>query len=119
MKNMIVQRGQESFSYLGNSLGSEQGGTRPVLVIQNNKGNVHSPTLVVAPITSKGKSPFPTHVLLNKVGKLTPNSCVLLEHVRTIDRGRLGTYVGKISPSQMKKVNFALEIAVGLNPEFN
>ncbi len=119
MKEVLLQRGQVYFAHLGVSLGSEQGGTRPVLVVQNNKGNCHSPTVVVVPITSQVKTPLPTHVILSKVPRLIPTSCALTEQIRTIDRGRLGTYLGKVPPSIMRKINRALEISVGLHQDYN
>ncbi len=119
MKEILLQRGQVYFAHLGVALGSEQGGTRPVLVVQNNKGNCHSPTVVVVPITSQVKTPLPTHVKLNKVSRLVPTSCALVEQIRTIDRGRLSTYLGKAPPITMMKINTALKISMGLDPEYN
>lgn len=119
MKERLIQRGQIYYAHLGKALGSEQGGSRPVLVIQNNKGNWRSPTIIVAPITSQKKIALPTHVLLKKIPRLQENSCVLLEQVRCIDRGRLGTYLNKVPPIQMQKVDKALQISVGLDNTFN
>ncbi|MFI3255276.1 MAG: type II toxin-antitoxin system PemK/MazF family toxin [Eubacteriales bacterium] len=119
MKEILLQRGQVYFAHLGVALGSEQGGTRPVLVVQNNKGNCHSPTVVVVPITSQIKAPLPTHVKLTKVPRLIPTSCALVEQIRTIDRGRLSTYLGKVPPFLMLKINEALRVSMGLDPEYN
>ena len=96
----------------------EQGGTRPILVIQNNVGNHFSPTIVVAAITSrKVKSSLPTHILLENVPGLAPTSLLLLEQLRTIDRKRLCGYIGRITKEKMLEVDAALAISIGLNPQ--
>lgn len=113
-----ISRGDIYYADLGTGIGSEQAGQRPVVVIQNNVGNHHSPTVIVAPITSKHKRLLPTHVPLPPMKGLEERSCILLEQVRTIDRGRLQRYVGVIPKYRRKRLNQALEISVGLNPKF-
>ena len=88
---MMVRRGDVYYADLAGSVGSEQGGLRPVVVIQNDKGNRFSPTLIVAPISSRlTKPPIPTHVIL-PADSLEKASIVLLEQIRTIDKQRLGS----------------------------
>lgn len=112
----IVYRGEIYYADLSPAVGSEQGGIRPVLIIQNNTGNRHAPTTIVAPITSRmSKHQLPTHI------QLSPDSCelsckgiVLLEQVMTIDKQRLGRRLGALTPELMKEVNEALAISIGL-----
>ena len=97
--------------------GSEQGGIRPVVVIQNNSGNLHSPTVIVAATTGQlDKSNVPTHVLLkvddNK--HLAKDTIIMLEQIRTIDRSRLGKYIGKLMNDAMRELDSALSVSVGL-----
>lgn len=111
-----IERGQIYFVDLDPVIGSEQGGSRPVLVVQNNMGNRHSPTIIIAPITSKPKSYYlPTHVLLpNELG-LPQNSMVLLEQMRTIDKSRLAYLIGCANEEVMGCIDRALGISVGLH----
>lgn len=97
-------------------VGSEQGGTRPVLVIQNNIGNQYSPTTIIAAITSKiSKAKLPTHVELSaKKNGLIKDSVILLEQLRTIDKERLKDKISQIEAGQMSKVDKAIEISLGL-----
>ena len=97
-------------------IGSEQGGIRPVLILQNNVGNRHSPTVIAAPITSKmGKPRLPTHVCLNRQANgLSCGSVILLEQLRTIDKSRLRERVGALDTSEMKQIDWALGVSVGL-----
>lgn len=113
--NKQIERGDIYFANLEPVVGSEQGGERPVLVIQNNMGNKFSPTVVVAAITSRvnTKKVLPTHALLT-CGSLPKNSMALLEQVRTIDKTRLGNYVGSIDENEMKPIEDALLISVGM-----
>ena len=115
MKNK-VKRGDLYYAILDPIIGSEQGGTRPVLVVQNNIGNRFSPTtIVVAAITSRtDKTPLPTHVRLECVPGLERNSLLLLEQIRTIDRKRLKGYIGALDEHLMAKVDQALSISMGL-----
>ncbi|GAA6396767.1 type II toxin-antitoxin system PemK/MazF family toxin [Solibaculum mannosilyticum] len=110
-------RGDIFYADLGRGTGSEQEGYRPVLIIQNNIGNKHSPTVIIAAITSKigAKAKLPTHCFLEAgtAGLVTP-SIVLLEQLRTIDKKRLLLYVGKLKERQLNEVNHALAVSVGL-----
>ena len=110
-----IRRGDLFYADLNPVVGSEQGGIRPVLVIQNDVGNHFSPTVVAAAITSrKAKNSLPTHVSLENVPGLAPTSLLLLEQLRTIDRKRLRGYIGCINKEKMLEVNAALAISVGI-----
>ena len=111
-----IRRGDVFYADLSPVKGSEQGGTRPVLILQNNIGNRFSPTVIAAAITSKmGKSKVPTHITVkaNKNG-LLKNSVVLLEQIRTLDKRRQKEKMGSLDPFIMQKVNHALGISFGL-----
>lgn len=110
-----IRRGDLFYADLDPVVGSEQGGIRPVLVIQNDVGNYFSPTVVAAAITSrKAKNSLPTHILLENVPGLAPTSLLLLEQLRTIDRKRLRGYIGRISTEKMLEVDAALAISIGI-----
>ena len=110
-----IRRGDLFYADLNPVVGSEQGGIRPVLVIQNDVGNYFSPTVVAAAITSrKAKNSLPTHILLENVPGLAPTSLLLLEQLRTIDRKRLRGYIGRISTEKMLEVDAALAISIGI-----
>lgn len=110
-----IRRGDPFYADLNPVVGSEQGGIRPVLVIQNDVGNHFSPTVVAAAITSrKAKNSLPTHILLENVPGLAPTSLLLLEQLRTIDRKRLRGYIGRISKEKMLEVDAALAISIGI-----
>ena len=112
---MSVKRGDIFYADLSPVVGSEQGGLRPVLIIQNDVGNKYSPTVIAAAITSRlGKTRLPTHIDIyaDKVG-LAKDSVVLLEQIRTLDKRRLKERIGELSPTTMKKVNVALLISLG------
>ncbi len=114
---MTVRRGDIYFADLSPVVGSEQGGVRPVLIVQNDVGNKHSPTVIAAAITSRlGKTKLPTHIDINaeKVG-LERDSVVLLEQIRTIDKRRLGEKMGHLNDDVMGEVNEALNVSFGLN----
>ena len=113
---MIVKRGDIYYADLSPVIGSEQGGIRPVLVVQNDVGNKYSPTIIVAAITSQiNKAKLPTHVEINALEYgLTKDSVVLLEQVRTIDKRRLREKIGHFDEEKMNKVNDALLISFGL-----
>ena len=112
---MAIRRGDLCYADLNPVVGSEQGGIRPVLVIQNDVGNHFSPTVVAAAITSrKAKNSLPTHILLENVPGLAPTSLLLLEQLRTIDRKRLRGYIGRISKEKMLEVDAALAISIGI-----
>ena len=112
----IVKRGDIFYADLSPVVGSEQGGLRPVLIVQNDTGNKHSPTVIAAAITSQtGKARLPTHIELNaqSVG-LTRDSVILLEQIRTIDKSRLRERMGKLDDTTMTKVDNAIAVSFGL-----
>lgn len=114
MEEKKILRGDIYYADLNPILGSEQGGYRPVLVIQNNTGNQYSPTVIVAAITSRPKQKLPTHVALKSMKGLEKDSVVLLEQVRTIDKKRLDDFVGNLDRQQMLKVDKALQSSTGV-----
>lgn len=101
---------------LGNNVGCEQNGERPVLIIQNNMGNLHSPTVIAASITSRqDKAPLPTHVFLPAgEGGLVANSILMAEQVRTIDKSRLKGYMGHLNKDYMKQADRAIGVSFAL-----
>ena len=111
-----IQRGDIYYAHLASSKGSEQKGIRPVLVIQNNIGNRYSTTVIVAAITGHSKDKFqPTHVRLrDSACSLFRCSTVLLEQLRTLDKSRLGEYMGSIGSDKLREVDAALSISLGL-----
>ena len=113
---MIIQRGDIYYADLRPVVGSEQGGVRPVLIIQNDVGNKHSPTVICAPITSQmHKAKLPTHVELKcKEYALAKDSVVLLEQLRTIDKKRLKDKVCHLDNNILLKIDKALEISLEL-----
>lgn len=114
----MIRRGDVFFSKIGKGVGSEQHGDRPVVVIQNDIGNLHSPTTIVAMITSKQKSRLPTHVSLhgNNIG-LTDESVVMLEQIRTLDKVRFVRLIGHLDEEIMKRIDQAAARSIGLNDE--
>ena len=115
-RETMISRGDLFSASLDPVVGSEQGGIRPVLVIQNDVGNRHSPTVIAAAITSKqDKTNLPTHIGIKAgTGGLTRDSVVLLEQVRTLDKRRLRERAGQIDPDVQRRVDEALEISFGL-----
>ena len=114
---MVIHRGDIYYADLRPVVGSEQGGVRPVLIIQNDTGNRHSPTVIAAAITSQtGKARLPTHIELsaNTYG-LPKESVVLLEQIRTLDKHRLRERAGQITPEDQRRVNQALDVSLGLD----
>ncbi|HIU48260.1 MAG TPA: type II toxin-antitoxin system PemK/MazF family toxin [Candidatus Avimonoglobus intestinipullorum] len=113
---MIVKRGDIYYADLSPVVGSEQGGIRPVLIIQNDIGNKYSPTVIAAAITSQiNKAKMPTHIELGaKEYGLNKDSVILLEQIRTIDKRRLRERIGHLDEALMAKVNDALLISFGL-----
>lgn len=111
-----ILRGEIYYADLGKVEGSEQGGLRPVIIIQNNVGNRYSPTVIVASITSQiNKAKLPTHLELNKaLCSLDRESMILFEQIRTIDKSRLKEYVGSIPPELNSKIDTALIISLGI-----
>lgn len=113
---LIVKRGDVFFADLSPVVGSEQGGVRPVLVIQNDIGNRFSPTVIVAAITAQiQKAKLPTHVEINaKQHGFDRDSVILLEQIRTIDKTRLTDKITHLDEAMMRKVNDSLQISLGL-----
>lgn len=113
---MTVKRGDIFYADLSPVVGSEQGGVRPVLIVQNDVGNKYSPTVIAAAITSRiNKAKMPTHIeLLANFYGLNKDSVVLLEQIRTIDKRRLREKIGKLDTSMMNRVNSALFVSFGL-----
>ncbi len=113
---MVIKRGDIYYADLSPVIGSEQGGVRPVLVVQNDVGNKYSPTVIAAAITSQiNKAKLPTHIEIGALEYgLAKDSVILLEQIRTIDKRRLREKIGHLDEELMEKVNSALEISFGL-----
>lgn len=111
-----VKRGDIYYADLSPVVGSEQGGMRPVLIVQNDVGNKHSPTVIAAAITSKlNKTKLPTHIEVDATNYgLAKNSVILLEQVRTLDKKRLKEKMGHLDSGAMTQVNQALSVSFGL-----
>ncbi|MDO5302065.1 MAG: type II toxin-antitoxin system PemK/MazF family toxin [Tissierellia bacterium] len=114
---MFVKRGDIFYADLNPVVGSEQGGMRPVVIVQNDVGNKYSPTTIVAAITSnQNKTRLPTHVrVCASRNDLPKNSVILLEQVRTIDKKRLKDKIGKFDEATMEKVDEAVRISLGIS----
>ncbi len=114
---MIVKRGDIYYADLSPVVGSEQGGVRPVLIVQNDVGNKYSPTVIAAAITSQiNKAKMPTHIELKAQDYgLHKDSVILLEQIRTIDKKRLRERIGQLDGALMERVNGALSVSFGLN----
>ena len=117
--NMYLQqimRGDIYYANLNPVIGSEQGDKRPVVILQNNLGNKHSPTTIIAPITRNlKKKKLPTHVIIPRISGLGVDSLVLVEQIRTIDRSRLGEYIGRISETVQMEIDSAIVVCVGIH----
>lgn len=111
---MLIKRGDIFYADLNPVVGSEQGGIRPVLVVQNNVGNKHSPTVIVVPISSVRKKNLPVHIQIN-CSELPKNSTILAEQIRTIDRSRLRKYVGSLNRELMNEIDGILKISIGVD----
>ncbi|MCQ2564442.1 MAG: type II toxin-antitoxin system PemK/MazF family toxin [Clostridia bacterium] len=113
---MEINRGDIFYADLSPVVGSEQGGVRPVLVVQNDVGNKYSPTVIIAAITSQlSKAKLPTHIELNKQQyNLPKDSVVLLEQIRTLDKRRLKDKVGMIDALTMQRIDVAIMISLGI-----
>lgn len=103
----IIKRGEIYYADLSPVIGSEQGGVRPVAIIQNDKGNKYSPTTIIAPITSRKKARIPTHVLIDNPC-LKCKSLILLEQIRIIDKSRLRDRIGKLTDKESEKLDSAI-----------
>lgn len=112
---MLIKRGDIFYADLDPVVGSEQGGIRPVLIVQNNVGNKYSPTLVVLPISTAKNHYLPTHIYIQGSKALPRNSIVLAEQIRTIDRYRLREYVGSLDKEIMDEINKAMKISIGVD----
>ena len=112
----IYKRGDVYWADLNPFFGSEQGGTRPVLVLQNDAGNFFSPTLIVAPMSSQvdKRTDLPTHIVLEQVRGLDGPSLIMLEQLKTIDKRRVRSYAGKLTKEQMAEVEVALTGTLGI-----
>lgn len=117
----LIKRGELYYADLSPAIGSEQGGVRPVLVVQNDVGNKYSPTVIAAAVTSKlTKARLPTHIELSaRTYGLVKDSVVLLEQIRTIDKRRLKERIGLLSPQVMARVDDALLISLGFSSSPN
>ena len=115
-RNQTYQRGDVFLADLDPVFGSKQGGTRPVLILQNNTGNFYSSTLIVAPMTSntRKKAGFPTHYYVAGRGGLEHPSVIMLEQITTIDKGRIRDYLGQLNEAEMWGVDCKIEISLGL-----
>ena len=116
--DMTVKRGDIFYADLSPVVGSEQGGTRPVLIVQNDMGNRHSPTVIAAAIKSQmNKAKLPTHIeLIGQNCGLTKDSVVLLEQIRTLDKKRLREKMGRLDDAMMAQVDSAIAVSFGLHP---
>lgn len=114
---MMIRRGDIYYADLSPVVGSEQGGIRPVLIIQNDIGNKHSPTVICAAVTSKmNKAKLPTHIEISaKRYEIVKNSVILLEQIRTVDKQRLKEFVCHVDHELMRKVDEALKVSLGLH----
>ena len=114
---MNIKRGDIYYADLSPVVGSEQGGVRPVLIVQNDVGNKYSPTVIAAAITSQQfKTKMPTHINVNaSVCGLSKDSVVLLEQIRTLDKQRLREKMGNLPESDMSRINNALSLSIGLD----
>ena len=113
---MVIKRGDIFYADLSPVVGSEQGGVRPVLIVQNDVGNKYSPTVIAAAITSQiNKAKLPTHIEISaQEYGLLKDSVILLEQIRTIDRKRLREKIGRLDEELMERVNEALSVSFGL-----
>ena len=114
--DIIFKRGDIYYAELNPVIGSEQGGTRPVLIISNDTGNGHSPTVIIASITGKTqtKAKLPTHTEVKEVEGLNRDSIILLEQIRTIDKRRLKNHMGTMPDNIMARVDKALAISLAM-----
>ena len=120
-KNWRYSRGDIYYAIMEPHIGSEQGGERPVVVLQNDKGNKHSPTIIIATLTSRvdRKLSLPTHVLLDQNSGLRVPSIVQLEQIFTIDKRRVQRFAGQASSEEMDRIEAALKISLGINLSSN
>ena len=119
MEHSVVRRGDIYYADLSPVVGSEQGGVRPVLIVQNDTGNRHSPTVIAAAITSQtGKARLPTHISVAPLScGLPKESVILLEQVRTLDKRRLREKMGRLAEAAMRRGDTAIAVSFGLQPD--
>lgn len=111
----MIKRGDVYYAYLDPVIGSEQNGHRPIIVIQNDMGNLYSPTTIAAMVTSSQKKKLPTHVhVIDEGSGLSDDSIVMLEQIRTIDKQRLGTMIGHVSDETMELIEEAALCSLGI-----
>lgn len=115
----MIRRGQIFYAQLEEGVGSEQEGLRPVLVVQNDIGNLRSRTIIVIPITSMVKNMLPTHVELGRNYGLFLESTALAEQILTLDRCRFGEYIGTIDDMKMLEIDQALKVSLGIDYDVN
>ena len=120
MKYRACFRGDVYLADLGQGIGSEQSGVRPVVILQNDLGNQHSPTVIIAPITKQraGKEALPAHCLIGPESGLRLPSVILLEQLRTIDKCRLRVHLGRLGEKQFPAINAAIAISLGLRGSY-
>lgn len=114
---MEIKRGDIYYADLdSNTVGSEQGGIRPVLIIQNNTGNKYSPTTIIAVLTTKQKRKMPTHVSVHRdnVNMLKEDSVIALEQIRTVDKQRLGDKIGRLKDTDISRVMAAMKVSLAM-----
>ena len=110
-------RGEVYYINLSSNFGSEQGGNRPCVIIQNDFGNTYSGTVIVAPMTTQTKKQLPTHVQISSQDRLHPSTIILLEQIRVVDKQRFGDFVCRLSEETMERVDKAIKISLALNKE--
>ena len=111
----MIKRGEIYYAELGTGEGSEQGGRRPVVILQNNIGNKHAPTTIIAPITSRTtKAKLPTQVWLSVADGFRVNSMVMCEQIRTISKSRLVKKIGQVQEGEMRLIDEAVKISLGV-----
>jgi mRNA interferase MazF len=110
-----INRGDIYYASLGSGIGCEQSGHRPVIVVQNDSGNAHAPTVIVVPVTSRTKTKLPTHLPLSGIAGIRAGSVALMEQVRTIDKSRLGKRIGSVHDVGMGLMDAALAKSLDLH----
>lgn len=111
-----VRRGEVYLANLGKGIGSEEQGIRPVVVVQNDLGNKHSPTIIIIPMTKRieDKNKIPTHVRIIPFGNMKYDATIMAEQIKVLDKRRIKHYIDTLPEDYMKKINVALKIAIGL-----
>ena len=114
-----IRRKEIYLADLGRTAGSEEKGVRPVLIVQNDLGNKYSPTTIIVPITRRieGEYKIPTHIQVEPFGKMLYKATILAEQIKVIDKQRLKYYIEELPNESMKKVDYAMTVAIGINEE--